>query len=291
MLAKPGNTREYLTSLTSEQRESLQQLRNAIVAAAPGAEEYFSYGMPAFRVNGKVLVWYAAWKQHLRKGIMKLRAGNLVALCAAMVIALPLPAQNRYVFGASGPNAAQLILAGSNLSSVTAYNEGSMGSDGVNYTDNFLTGYCTCGGPVRRSYFEFALPMFTGTVTSAKLRLHNNRYNSLSPTETFALFSLPVSLAGALESGAPSVALFDALGTGAPLGAVEVSDASNGVDVDVLLNSAFISAVNAHPDKLLMAGRLTSVDVVVAPEPATIMMTAVALLILGACRRRQVALL
>ncbi|HYH82045.1 MAG TPA: DUF1801 domain-containing protein [Longimicrobium sp.] len=64
MGAKLANTDEYLATLDDGQRAVVERLRDVIRAAAPGAEEGFSYQMPLFRLGGKPLVWYAAWKQH-----------------------------------------------------------------------------------------------------------------------------------------------------------------------------------------------------------------------------------
>jgi uncharacterized protein YdhG (YjbR/CyaY superfamily) len=47
---------EYLATVSVEQRVALEKLRKAILAVAPKAEECISYGIPAFRLNGRYLV-------------------------------------------------------------------------------------------------------------------------------------------------------------------------------------------------------------------------------------------
>jgi uncharacterized protein YdhG (YjbR/CyaY superfamily) len=55
---------EYLSPLSDAMRHALEKLRKDIKAAAPKAEEYISYGIPGFRLNGKLLVSYGAAAKH-----------------------------------------------------------------------------------------------------------------------------------------------------------------------------------------------------------------------------------
>jgi uncharacterized protein YdhG (YjbR/CyaY superfamily) len=61
---KTSGMDEYLASVKPSQRAALEKLRQAIRAAAPNAEECISYGIPAFRLNGRSLVFLGAWANH-----------------------------------------------------------------------------------------------------------------------------------------------------------------------------------------------------------------------------------
>jgi uncharacterized protein YdhG (YjbR/CyaY superfamily) len=60
-----GGIDEYLAALDEPKRATLQSLRRTILTIIPDAEECISYGMPAFRLNGKVIAGFAAFKNHL----------------------------------------------------------------------------------------------------------------------------------------------------------------------------------------------------------------------------------
>ncbi len=59
------NTNDYLKALPKSQRDALEKLRKQILAAAPGAEEHFGYGLPAFKYNGHLVVYMGAAKNHV----------------------------------------------------------------------------------------------------------------------------------------------------------------------------------------------------------------------------------
>ena len=64
MKSKPKTIDEYLAVVNPAQRVTLEKLRKTIRAAAPEVEECISYGIPAFRLNGRSLVFFGAWTNH-----------------------------------------------------------------------------------------------------------------------------------------------------------------------------------------------------------------------------------
>ncbi len=64
MKHKPKTIDEYLAAVSADQRAALEKLRKSIKAAAPRAEECISYSLPAFRLDGKLLVGFGASANH-----------------------------------------------------------------------------------------------------------------------------------------------------------------------------------------------------------------------------------
>lgn len=61
----PQDIDSYLATIDEPRRATLEELRRSILAAIPEAEQCISYGMPAFKVRGKTVAGFAAFKNHL----------------------------------------------------------------------------------------------------------------------------------------------------------------------------------------------------------------------------------
>lgn len=56
---------EYIAASPVEVQERLAQVRALIREKAPESEESISYGMPAYKLYGRPLVYFAAFKNHI----------------------------------------------------------------------------------------------------------------------------------------------------------------------------------------------------------------------------------
>ena len=61
---QPATIDDYIARFPREVQRVLQEVRRAIMAAAPGADEAIKYGVPTFVLNGN-LVHFAAFKHHV----------------------------------------------------------------------------------------------------------------------------------------------------------------------------------------------------------------------------------
>jgi uncharacterized protein YdhG (YjbR/CyaY superfamily) len=60
----PSDVDSYIGTFPADVQVLLRRVRATVRGAAPDAEEFISYGMPAYRQGG-VLVYFAAFKQHI----------------------------------------------------------------------------------------------------------------------------------------------------------------------------------------------------------------------------------
>ncbi len=56
---------QYIKSFPKDVQQSLKQIREIIQKTAPDAVESIGYGMPAYKINGKPLVYFAAYEKHI----------------------------------------------------------------------------------------------------------------------------------------------------------------------------------------------------------------------------------
>jgi uncharacterized protein YdhG (YjbR/CyaY superfamily) len=56
---------QYIASFPKDMQKQLKQMRALIKKAAPKAEEIISYNMPAYKFEGRMLAWFAGYKNHV----------------------------------------------------------------------------------------------------------------------------------------------------------------------------------------------------------------------------------
>lgn len=61
---RPRSVTEYLAALPRASRVPLTRVRRAIRQALPRAEEVISYGIPAYKLDGRIVVYFAGWRAH-----------------------------------------------------------------------------------------------------------------------------------------------------------------------------------------------------------------------------------
>ena len=62
---KPTSIDAYIAGFPADVQRILKEVRRTIRAAAPGAGEAISYGMPALMLDGRFFVAFAGWKKHI----------------------------------------------------------------------------------------------------------------------------------------------------------------------------------------------------------------------------------
>jgi uncharacterized protein YdhG (YjbR/CyaY superfamily) len=61
---RAGSVTEYIAAQPKASQRVLRSVRRVIQKALPGAEEVISYGIPAYRLHGYVVIYFAGWRDH-----------------------------------------------------------------------------------------------------------------------------------------------------------------------------------------------------------------------------------
>jgi len=130
--------------------------------------------------------------------------------------------------------------------------------------NNYLVGQQPLG--LFRDYFTFTLPVATGTIIGAELRVFNpaGGFASSDPTETYTLFDVsatPAALdANRVAGDLTGIAIHGDLGSGTVYGTRVVSSADNNATVAITLNADAIAALNAAIGSTIsFGGSLTTI--------------------------------
>ena len=61
---RAASVAEYIRAQPKASQRALRSVRSVIRKALPGAEEVISYGIPAYRLHGYVVIYFAGWREH-----------------------------------------------------------------------------------------------------------------------------------------------------------------------------------------------------------------------------------
>jgi uncharacterized protein YdhG (YjbR/CyaY superfamily) len=63
-MARPASVDEYIAKFPAPVQRVLKQLRRTFRQALPGADEVIAYSIPAYKLHGRVVIYFAGWKAH-----------------------------------------------------------------------------------------------------------------------------------------------------------------------------------------------------------------------------------
>ena len=140
-----------------------------------------------------------------------------------------------------------------------------IGGRHVEGNSNYEVGNDAINSPfLYNNYFVFNLTGVTQQINTASLQLGNpaTGYNSADASETYTLFDVSTPTATLSANGFNSgPGIYNDLGGGTALGSVVVTAASNGTTVNVTLNAAGLTYLNAGRGGLIaLGGSITTLD-------------------------------
>ena len=60
-----NDVEKYISGFSGEAKSRMEIVRAVVLRCAPGAVEEMEYGMPGYKLNGKPLVYFGAFKKHI----------------------------------------------------------------------------------------------------------------------------------------------------------------------------------------------------------------------------------
>jgi hypothetical protein len=206
-----------------------------------------------------------------------------IALAATALASAPAFAVvDDYSFGFTNL-ATKAVLVINGTTTLNATNQGNYNSTGTNVANDYIVG--TQSNVSYNDYFVFNLASVSGTINSAVLELiqppsgvnHNNGFSGANATYTnYDVSTTIANLTSATPTGGASI--YTDLGTGTSYGSSGVSTASNGTTVNVTLNAAARSAIQAAETGSFAIGGTLTTNVATVPLPAALPMFLAALL-------------